>query len=110
MSVYHNNPWPLSTKSLPQVLHSLVKSLRSSPVATAAQKVTWDPYPKFNFQASDALKQDFLWGVSPPMPIPIHHYNNYLRPSVPSSDLVMSLSEKPAPLPLAFATPSFQAV
>ncbi|KIL87395.1 hypothetical protein FAVG1_09101 [Fusarium avenaceum] len=49
--------------SMKHVLHSLVKSLRSSPVTTAAQKVTWDPYPKFNFQASDALKQDFLWGA-----------------------------------------------
>ncbi|KAF5592828.1 pyruvate decarboxylase [Fusarium pseudocircinatum] len=25
--------------------------------------VTWDPYPKFNFQAGDELKQDFLWGA-----------------------------------------------
>ncbi|KAM0244500.1 hypothetical protein ACHAP5_006181 [Fusarium lateritium] len=49
--------------SMKHVLRNLVESLRSSPFVMAEQKVTWGPYPKFNFQASDILKQDFLWGA-----------------------------------------------
>ncbi|KAL5591871.1 hypothetical protein FOVSG1_010760 [Fusarium oxysporum f. sp. vasinfectum] len=45
------------------ILQRLVDSLRSNPVSMASRHVTWDPYPKFNFQASDDLKQDFLWGT-----------------------------------------------
>ncbi|KAF5558715.1 pyruvate decarboxylase [Fusarium phyllophilum] len=36
---------------------------RSNPVSTASRHVTWNPYPKFNFQAGDELKQDFLWSA-----------------------------------------------
>ncbi|CZR44631.1 putative PDC1-Pyruvate decarboxylase, isozyme 1 [Fusarium proliferatum ET1] len=52
--------YPVSTKL---VLQHLVDSLRSMPVSMASRCVTWDPYPKFNFQANDGLKQDFLWGA-----------------------------------------------
>ncbi|KAF4957014.1 hypothetical protein FGADI_3427 [Fusarium gaditjirri] len=50
--------YPVSMK---HVLKRLVDSLHSKPVSMASRQVTWDPYPKFNFQASDGLKQDFLW-------------------------------------------------
>ncbi|KAF5668392.1 pyruvate decarboxylase [Fusarium heterosporum] len=49
--------------SMKHVLRSLVESLRSNPIAKIEQRVTWDPYPKFSLQASDLLKQDFLWGA-----------------------------------------------
>ncbi|KAL9562328.1 hypothetical protein ACKAV7_013411 [Fusarium commune] len=52
--------YPVSMK---HILQRLVDSLRSNPVSIASRRVTWDPYPKFNFQASDDLKQDFLWGA-----------------------------------------------
>ncbi|RKL44334.1 putative pyruvate decarboxylase C13A11.06 [Fusarium proliferatum] len=52
--------YPVSMKL---VLQHLVDSLRSMPVSMASRCVTWDPYPKFNFQANDGLKQDFLWGA-----------------------------------------------
>ncbi|KAF4988095.1 hypothetical protein FGRMN_9961 [Fusarium graminum] len=41
--------------SMKHVLRSLVESLLSNPIAKVEQQVTWDPYPKFNFQTSDAL-------------------------------------------------------
>ncbi|KAI1022369.1 hypothetical protein LB505_007299 [Fusarium chuoi] len=49
--------------SMKSVLQHLVDSLRSKPVSMASRQVTWGPYPKFNFQASDDLKQDSLWGA-----------------------------------------------
>ncbi|KAF5640059.1 pyruvate decarboxylase [Fusarium tjaetaba] len=52
--------YPVSMK---HVLQRLVYSLRSNPVSIASRHVTWDPYPKFSFQAGDELKQDFLWGA-----------------------------------------------
>ncbi|KAF5643814.1 pyruvate decarboxylase [Fusarium sp. NRRL 52700] len=52
--------YPVSMK---HVLQRLVDSLRSNPISIVSRHVTWDPYPKFNFQASDDLKQDFLWGA-----------------------------------------------
>ncbi|KAK2674427.1 Thiamine pyrophosphate enzyme, C-terminal TPP-binding [Fusarium oxysporum f. sp. vasinfectum] len=51
--------YPVSMK---HILQRLVNSLRSNPISMASRHITWDPYPKFNFQASDDLKQDFLWG------------------------------------------------
>ncbi|KAF9774469.1 hypothetical protein IL306_007547 [Fusarium sp. DS 682] len=51
------------TVSMKRALQSLIDSLRSSPISKASQQVTWDPYPKFSFQASDELKQDYLWGA-----------------------------------------------
>lgn len=52
--------YPVSMK---HILQRLVNSLRSNPISMASRHITWDPYPKFNFQASDDLKQDFLWGT-----------------------------------------------
>ncbi|KAF4338011.1 pyruvate decarboxylase [Fusarium beomiforme] len=49
--------------SMKHILHSLVDSLRANPISKASQQVTWDPYPKFSFQANDDLKQDYLWGA-----------------------------------------------
>ncbi|KAF5575143.1 pyruvate decarboxylase [Fusarium subglutinans] len=52
--------YPVSMK---HVLQRLIDSLRSNPISIASRHVTWDPYPKFNFQPGDELKQDFLWGA-----------------------------------------------
>ncbi|KAG5775510.1 hypothetical protein H9Q73_010827 [Fusarium xylarioides] len=52
--------YPVSMK---HVLRRLVDSLCSNPISLASRHVTWDPYSKFNFQAGDELKQDFLWGA-----------------------------------------------
>ncbi|KAJ4004002.1 Pyruvate decarboxylase 1 [Fusarium irregulare] len=49
--------------SMKHLLHGLIKSISSNPIAKAAEEVTWSPYPKFDFQPDDILKQDFLWGV-----------------------------------------------
>ncbi|KAH7188107.1 thiamine diphosphate-binding protein [Fusarium flagelliforme] len=49
--------------SMKHLLHRLIKSLSSNPIAKAVQEVNWSPYPKFTFQPDDILKQDFLWGA-----------------------------------------------
>jgi pyruvate decarboxylase len=49
--------------SMKHLLQALIKSLQSSPIAKQVQKVTWDTYPKFDFQSHDSLKQGFLWGA-----------------------------------------------
>ncbi|RGP59216.1 putative pdc1-pyruvate decarboxylase, isozyme 1 [Fusarium sporotrichioides] len=49
--------------SMKHLLQALIKSLQSSPITKQVQKVTWDTYPKFDFQSHDSLKQDFLWGA-----------------------------------------------